>query len=201
MQKKVDYTVAQSIARYLPQPSPIHAAAPACVTIIKDNALKHAFTFAAFERRDVATCSCFQNNGCSGEDSPSSIVSHCALSPQHDAIFHMFLPGFLACPELMAFLLAASCNTAMMSTLGGYVSISNCGLDSSSAFVYSTSSPYEIYGDAYDTGYHDAYYPFATVGNFYKSDPGAAQQLREMNPKTSVYAVPVGVRMMRGRKV
>lgn len=38
-------------------------------------------------RRDVATCSCFQNNGCSGEDPPCAIVSYCALSPQHDAIF------------------------------------------------------------------------------------------------------------------
>ncbi len=85
----------------------------------------------------------------------------------------------------------ASCNAAMMNTFGGFVSVADCPLDSSH-LVYSSVSPYDMYGSVYDYAYAD---PIFGMG-YYKAPQ---QQLAVV--EEPMYAVPVSVRMMGGRKV
>eukprot|EP00291_Cryptomonas_curvata_P026895 CAMPEP_0172175180 /NCGR_PEP_ID=MMETSP1050-20130122/14074_1 /TAXON_ID=233186 /ORGANISM="Cryptomonas curvata, Strain CCAP979/52" /LENGTH=218 /DNA_ID=CAMNT_0012847233 /DNA_START=34 /DNA_END=690 /DNA_ORIENTATION=+ len=128
MQKKVHYTVRQSISK------------------------------------DMATCSCFQANGCS-----------------------------------------SSCNAAMMSMFGGYMSVADCPIDFGSS-VYSplsTISPYDFYGeDSYGSFYANPSFMVGTAGSFFRSaNPGQAQVLAQIPRDELVVEVPTKVHMMRGRKV
>jgi hypothetical protein len=84
----------------------------------------------------------------------------------------------------------------MMNTFGGFLSVADCPLDSSS-LIYSSVSPME-FGSAYDSAYND---PMFSMG-YFKAVPGTQQQLASVDyPEEPMYAVPVDVRMMSGRKV
>mmetsp|Transcript_3317 Transcript_3317/g.11410 ORF Transcript_3317/g.11410 Transcript_3317/m.11410 type:complete len:123 (+) Transcript_3317:283-651(+) len=108
--------------------------------------------------RDLGTCSCFQQNGCS-----------------------------------------AGCNAAMQSMFGGYISVADCPLDTSS-YMFTGSNPYDMYGEDMFGSYRYPGVVYSSAGAFYKANP-SNQMLAQVESNEPIYLVPRARKLAMGRKI